>query len=322
MKLTSLLLFSAAVMGASSVQAQERLSFLTSWRAQAEHGGYYQAQAKGYYRQCGVDLTIRQAGPGINGQQMFVAGAVDLMMASHSETVMQINQQGFSSKAVMAAFQFNPQVLITHQGNGIETFEDMKGKPIMIGASSRSSFWPFLRTRFGFTDAQLRPYSGQIAPWLVDKGAIQQGLVTNEPFRIEKQTGQAPKVFMLSDAGWSSYASIIIAPDALIEKKPQAIQCFVDASRRGWNEFLNGDIAPALALIRKDNPDNPDDVVDYVIRTLKERQIVLGGDAPQLGVGAMTEARWKAFADEQVAAGLIAPTFDHHAIYTTRFLQP
>lgn len=309
---------SFAALGAG---AQEKLTYISTWRAQAEHGGYYQALAKGYYKDCGVDLTIRPAGPGVNPQQMFAAGAVDIMMASHSEVVLQLNQQGFASKAVMAVFQKNPQILMTHEGNGIEKIEDLRGKPVMVNANSRNTYWAFLKVKYGLKDEQLRPYSGQIAPWLVDKTAIQQAFVTNEPYRVEKETGKAPKVFMLSELGWGSYASISIVPQKLIDTKPKAVQCFVDASRKGWDEFLSKDASPAIALIKKDNPDNPDDVIEYVIKTLNARGIVKSGDALTQGIGAMSDQRWKEFVAMQVQAGLVPAGFDHRSVFTNQFLS-
>ncbi len=320
MKALPAILASLALAAAVPAQAQEKLTYISTWRAQAEHGGYYQALAKGYYKACGVDLAIRPSGPGVNPQQLFAAGAVDIMMTSHSETVLQINQQGFPSRAVMAVFQKNPQILITHAGNGIEKIEDVKGKPVMM-SGSRSTYWAFLKAKYGFSDEQVRPYTGQLAPFFVDKMAVQQAFVTNEPYRVEKETGKAPKVFMLSELGWGSYASITIVPQKLIDTKPQVVQCFVDASKKGWQEFLHGDASPGIALIKKDNPDNPDDVIAYVIKTLKERGIVESGDALTQGIGAMTEQRWKDFVAMQVEAGLIPAGFDHRTAYTLQFLK-
>jgi NitT/TauT family transport system substrate-binding protein len=303
---------------AVTAQAQDKLTFLTSWRAQSEHGGYYHAQAKGYYRQCGLDLQIRQGGPGVDPKTLLVTGAVDILMASYSDTVFQLVQAGFPAKAVMAGFQRNPQVLMTHEGNGIEKLEDMKGKPIMIATGSRTTFWPFLRAKYGFSDSQIRPYSGQIGPWLADSSAIQQGLVSNEPFRVRKETGKSPKVFLLSHGGYQSYGSVIVVPQTLIEGKPQLVQCFVSSSRRGWAEFL-ADPSAALPLIRKDNPDNPDDLVANTLQVFKAEKIVEGVDG--VPIGGMTEARWKAHADMLTEAGLLPAGFDVRQVFTTQFLR-
>src|SRR5438874_10002507 len=86
----------------SSGHAAKRLSFMTTWRAQAEHGGYYQGVAKGFYQACGVELLIRQGGPGVDGKQLLVAGAIDMMSAAFNEIALLVNIAGFPAKAVMA----------------------------------------------------------------------------------------------------------------------------------------------------------------------------------------------------------------------------
>lgn len=300
--------------------ATEKLTFLTSWKAQAEHGGFYQALAKGYYQSCGVELTIRQGGPAIDGKQLFVAGAVDLMMASFSDTAFQVNEAGFGAKAVMASFQKSPQILMTHAGNGIEKMEDMRGKPILVSASSRTTFWPFLRSKYGFADGQARAYTGQLAPWLLDPTGIQQGLLTNEPHRVLAETGKSPKTFLLADYGYEAYGSVAIASDKLIAEKPKVVQCFVSASSRGWQAFFE-DPAPAIALIKKANPENSDALIDYSIKTMKSAGIVESADTAKAGIGAMTDARWKAHFDMLSSAGLVGKSFDYKTAYTLQFIN-
>jgi len=310
----------ATLLTAANAHAAEKLTFLTSWKAQAEHGGYYQALAKGYYQACGIDLNIRQGGPAIDGKQLFVAGAVDMMMASFSDTAFQVNEAGFAAKAVMSSFQKSPQILMTHAGNGIEKMEDMRGKPVMVSASSRTSFWPFLRNKFGFTDAQLRAYTGQLAPWLLDPTGIQQGLLTNEPYRVQTETGKSPKTFLLADYGYEAYSSVVIASKKMIDEKPQLVQCFVSATRKGWEEFFV-DPKPAVALIKQNNPENTDDLIAYAIRTMKSAGIVESADTAKGGIGTMTDARWKSHFDMLASAGLISKTLDYKSAYTLQFVN-
>jgi NitT/TauT family transport system substrate-binding protein len=309
-----------ALMAAVPAPAAEKITFLSSWKAQAEHGGYYQALAKGYYAACGLDLSIRQGGPNIDGKQLLAAGAVDLMMSTAGETVFQMNAAGFEGRAVMAIFQKNPQVLLAHEESGFKSLEDMRGKPIMISAASRTGFWTFLRGKYGFTDAQIRPYTGQLAPFLVDPTAIQQALVTNEPNRIKQETGKSPKVFILADYGYPSYASIAVAAQTLIDGKPAAIQCFVDGSIKGWVEFFK-DPAPAVALIKKDNPDNPDDVIAYAISTMKSAGVVETPETAKYGLGTMNEERWKAHYDLLVAEGQLTKELDYRKTFTLAFVN-
>jgi NitT/TauT family transport system substrate-binding protein len=304
---------------ATQVHAAEKLTFLSSWKAQAEHGGYYEALAKGYYSACGVDLTIRQGGPAIDGKQLFVAGAVDLMMASFSDTAFQVNAAGFPAKAIMAAFQKTPQILMTHDGNGINKLEDMRGKPIMVSASARTTYWPFLRARYGFTDSQLRAYTGQLAPWLMDPTGVQQGMLTNEPQRVEQETGKAPKTFLLADYGYGAYGSVVLASQKMIDEKPAVLQCFVSASAHGWSDFFK-DPKPAIELIKKNNPDNPDAVIDYGIKMMKSAGIVESPDTAKGGIGIMTDERWKSHFELLANAGVIPKTLDYRQMYTLQFL--
>jgi NitT/TauT family transport system substrate-binding protein len=300
--------------------AADKITFLTSWRAQAEHGGFYQAAAKGFYTSCGVDVTIRQGGPNIDGKQQLAAGVIDMMMATHGETLFQMNAVGFQARAVMAIFQKNPQVLLAHAGSEINSLEDMKDRPIMIGAASRTGFWTFLRAKYGFVDEQIRPYSGQLGPFLVDKKAIQQALITNEPNRILKETGETAKVFLLADLGYPSYASIAVAPQKLIDSKPQAVQCFVNGSIRGWIDFFQ-DPAPAVGLILKDNPDNSEEVIDYAVKTMRSAGIVETAETAKFGLGTMNDERWKAHYDTLAAEGAVAKDLDYRLAYTLQFVN-
>jgi NitT/TauT family transport system substrate-binding protein len=315
-----ILMSASLILVGGNAFAAEKLSFLTSWRAQAEHGGYYQALAKGYYEQCGVDLTLRQGGPGLDGKQLLVAGSVDIMSASFNDTAIQVNVAGFPAKAVFAMFQKNPQILMTHPGVGLDSFEAMKGRPIMIGAASRSTFWPFLKAKFGFVDSQIASYSGQMAPWMADKMAIQQALITNEPHRVEAATGEKPNTLLFADYGYNAYASVAVTSQKLIAEKPATIQCFVDASIKGWADFLR-DPAPAVALIRKDNPDNPDDVVQYAIDKIRSAGIVETSDTASLGIGAMSDERWKAHTELMKASGLAPADFNYRDAFTLSFIN-
>jgi NitT/TauT family transport system substrate-binding protein len=306
--------------GMSTAPTAKEISFLTSWKAEAEHGGYYMGLAKGYYASCGVELKIRQGGPMIDGKQLLVTGAVDIMMSNYDDTAFQVNEAGYPARAVMAAFQKNPQILMTHAGNGIEAIEDMRGKPVMISASSRTTFWPFLRAKFGLADNQIRSYTGQLGPYLVDPGAIQQGLVTNEPFLVLNETGVAAKTFLLADLGYPSYSSIAIASQKLIDTAPDAIQCFVNGSIRGWIDFLD-DPAPATALIKADNPDNTDALIAYAVKTMKSAGIVETEDTARLGIGAMTDERWKSHFALLVDQGLIGNHQDYTRAFTLQFVN-
>jgi len=256
----------------------------------------------------------------VNVPQLMAAGAVDMGIGSNAYIVMSLANEGAPVKAVAAFMQKNPQVLIAHPDAGIEKVADLKGHPILIGDASVTTFWVWLKAKYGFTDAQVRKYSFNNGPFLADKRAAQQGYVTSEPYTIEKQAGMKPKVFLLADNGYPGYATMILAPDTLIAKNPAAVKAFVEASAKGWQDFLNGDPSPAYALIKKDNPEMTQDILDQARAKLKSYAIVDGGDAAAGHIGAMTDARWKTFFDMATAANVYPKTLDYKKGYSLQFL--
>jgi NitT/TauT family transport system substrate-binding protein len=211
-------------------------------------------------------------------------------------------------------------VLISHPNVGNDTLADLKGKPILIGAAGRTSYWPFLRAKFGYTDDQIRPYTFNVAPFLADPHVVQQGYVTSEPFVIEQQ-GVEPVVMLIADAGYSSYGSIIQTSRKLIEKNPDLVRRFVAASIEGWESYLHGDPSPANALIKKDNPEMTDALLAYAIAKMKRYGIVDSGDAVKRGIGAMSDARWQDFYKTMVEQGLYRRDMDYAKAYTLQFVN-
>jgi NitT/TauT family transport system substrate-binding protein len=312
----------AAVPGArvSVAQSLDKVSFQTNWRAQAEHGGYYQAVAAGIYRRHGIECDLRMGGPQQNPAQLLLAGRVDMTM-SNSFQALNFVRENLPFICIASIMQRDPQVLMTHEGNGINSFEDMRGRPILVGAGGRVSYWPFLRRRFGFTDEQLRPYTFNVGPFLADRMAIQQGFLSSEPYAA-MQAGAKPKVFLLADAGFGNYQTTIDISHKVVSEKRDVVQRFINASMEGWTQYMRGqDVAAANALIKRDNPEMDDAKIAYAARVLNENGIVLSGDAERLGIGAMTNERWKAFYESMRDAGVYPPGLDYTKAYSLDFVN-
>jgi NitT/TauT family transport system substrate-binding protein len=309
----------AVLLGVAPARANDRVVFGLDWKAEAEYGGYYQAVATGIYARHGLDVTIEEGGPLINHMQLLMAGRVDFNLGGGR--AIEFAQQNLPFMAVAAIFQKDLAVLIAHPGQGNDSFAALKGKPIMLGADTRAGWWRFLAAKYGYSDSQIRPYTFNLAPFLTDKGAIQQGYISSEPYLIRQKTGIEPVVLPISDAGYLGYGSIITTSDKLVQQNPGLVQRFVDASIEGWYSYLYGDPAPANRLIRQANPDMPADLIDYGRKTMIQRGTVDSGDALKLGIGAMTDARWKAFYASMVAVGVYKPGVDISKAYTTRFVD-
>ena len=297
------------------------IRFATDWRAQAEHGGFYQALATGEYRKRGLDVKIIQGGPSVNVPQLLATHSVEMGMGSNDFIVMNMAQEKAPVRAVAAFMQKDPQVLIAHPGQNIASIADMRGRPILLSDAAVTAYWVWLKAKYGFTDAQVRKYTFNVAPFLNDKRVIQQGYVTSEPYTIQKQGHMTPAIFLLADEGYPSYATMALANEDLIKSNPKAVQAFVDATAAGWRSYLNGNPKPGDALILKANPEMTQDVLDQARATMRAYGLVESGDALNNGIGAMTDARWAEFFKVAADQGVYPRTLDYKQAYTLQFVR-
>jgi len=319
-KLRSVAAALLALCALAGIARAESVSFGTDWKAEAEHGGYYQAIATGIYKKYGLDVTLRQGGPQVNHAQLLAAGALDFNIASNSFPPLNFAQQNIPMVAVASIFQKDPSVLIAHPGEGNDSLAALKGKPIMISGDTRAGSWLFLKQKFGYTDDQIRPYNFSVAPFLTDKKAVQQGYLSSEPYTIE-QAGVKPVVLLIADAGYASYGSVLQCSLKLATDKPDLVQRFVNASIEGWYSYLYGDPTPGNALIKKDNAEMNDALIAYGVAKIKEYGIVDSGDSKKDGIGAMSDARWQEFFDTMSKAGLYPAGMDYKKAYTLQFVD-
>jgi len=306
---------------AAAQQRLDKVSFGTNWVAEAEHGGHYQALVDGTYRKYGLDVSIVPGGPNVNNRIQLPVGKLDFFMSANTLQSFDAVAQNIPTLAVAAMFQKDPQVLMAHPDQGIERFEDLKKLTLFISKEGLASYFQWLKADFGFSEAQVKPYTSNPQPFLTNKRSAMQGYVTSEPFVIEKQAHFKPKVFLLADQGFTSYSTLIETRHDLVAKKPDLVQRFVDASIMGWMNYLYGDNRAANALIKKQNPEMTDELLAYSIAAMKEYGIVDSGDAKTLGVGAMTDARMQDFYDKMVRAGVVKPSVALDKAYTLQFVN-
>jgi len=306
--------------------AAEKFSFLTNWYAEAEHGGFYQALASGLYARAGLDVTIRMGGPQVNGLQLLAAGQADCLMG-YDVQIIKAHERGIDAVTVAAAFQKDPLAMIGHPET-VRRMQDLAGKTILISSDAHTNYWPWLRSTYGLDDAQLRPYTFSIQPFLADRNTVQQGYVTSEPYAIRKAAGFEPTVLLLADHGWPPYAMTVVCMRQTLERRPAQVAAFVKASMLGWKAYLqrgpDGRAARAAAdaLVKRDNPAMTDDLLAYGVEQIVTRGLVQGGDAATLGIGIVSDERMKKTYDLLVALKLVDPAkVDLRKTYTTRFVQ-
>jgi NitT/TauT family transport system substrate-binding protein len=299
--------------------AQDKVRFGTNWVAEAEHGGFYQAVADGTYAKYGLDVTIVPGGPSVNNRILLPVGKLDFFMSANTLQSFDAVEHNIPTVVVAASFQKDPQVLIAHPG--VDRLSDLKKLTLFVSPEGMVSYFQWLKADFGFDETKVKAYTFNAQPFLADKNSAMQGYVTSEPYAVETQGGFKPKVFLLADEGFDAYSTLIETRRDLVEKRPDLVQRFIDASAIGWYHYLYGDSRPSNELIKKYNPEMTDALLAYSIAKMRDYGIVDSGDSAKLGIGAMTDARMKSFFDKMVRVGVVKPGIDYRKAYTLQFVN-
>lgn len=319
---TAAILVSASALATGASAQLKDVSFGTNWVAQAEHGGFYQAVADGTYEACGLNVTIVPGGPQVNNRALMLAGRIDFFMGGNILQAFSAVQEGIPSVVVAAIFQKEPQVLMTHPDQGLDTWEDLlNAEKYILGDNGFQSYFQWMIAEFGFDGSKRVPYTFNPAPFIADPKSAQQGYITSEPYAVEKEGGFAPNLFLVADYGFNSYATTIETMQSTIDDDPETVKCFVDGSIKGWYNYLYGDASAANTLIQKDNPDMGDDKIAFSTEKMIEYGIVDSGDTETLGIGAMTDERFADFYGKMVKSGVIGDGIDIQAAYTLDYVN-
>jgi NitT/TauT family transport system substrate-binding protein len=297
----------------------DKVSFGTNWVAEAEHGGFFQAVADGTYRKYGLDVTIVPGGPNDNNRMLLIAGKIDFFMTANTLMSFDAVANKVPVVSVASIFQKDPQVFLTHPESKITKLEELKPLTLFISKDGITSYFQWLKSEYGFSDKNVRPYTFNAQPFIASPQSAMQGYVTSEPFAVEKAAGFKPGVMLLADYGFNTYSTLIETRQDVIEKKPDLVQRFVDASIIGWYTYIYGDNSAGNAMIKKLNPEMTDELLAYSVAKMKEYGIVDSGDSVKNGIGAMTDERVTSFFEKMVKAGVVKADLDYRKSYTLRF---
>lgn len=311
----------AALSPAAAQTKLDKVSFGTNWVAEAEHGGFFQAVADGTYAKYGLDVTIVPGGPNVNNGILLVAGKLDFYMSANTLKSFDGVANNVPVVSVAAIFQKDPQVFLTYPNPKITKLDDLKPLTLFISKEGIVGYFQWMRSELGFSESKVKPYTFNAQPFLADKNSAMQGYVTSEPYSIEKEAGFKPTVMLIADYGFDGYSTLIETRRDLVDKKPDLVQRFVDASIIGWYNYLYGDNKAANAMIMKLNPEMTDEQLAYSVAKMKEYGIVDSGDALKDGIGAMSDARVASFFDKMSRAGVVKPDLDYRKSYTLQFVN-
>ena len=303
--------------------AADKIRFGTNWVAEAEHGGFYQAQADGTYAKYGLDVEIVPGGPQINNRILLSAGKLDFYISANFLQAFAAVEQNVPTIVVAAIMQRDPIAILAHPNTGIEKFEDLRERKVslLLGADAMVTSFRWLKSEHGFRDEQARPYTFNPQPFLANKNFAMQGYVTSEPFVIEQAGGFKPKIFLLADHGFDGYATTLETRTELLRSNPDLVSRVIRASIERWCTYLYGNSKPANDLIKKHNPEMTDALIAFSTAKMKEYGIVDSGDALNFGIGAMQEVKIKNFFDKMVKAGIVKADVNWRKSFDATFVN-
>jgi len=262
-----------------------KIRFKTDWYPQAEHGGFYQAEAKGYYKDAGIDVDIIPGGPGVLVPQVMLAGEVDIAVG-RSDDVAVFVSKGLPFVIVGVYMEKDPQAILVHEESSVRSFADLNDKSIM--GVPGSNWIDYIKVHYHI-DFRLIPSNFGIAQFMADKDFIQQCFVTNEPYYVMKNGGH-PRTLLMSDSGFRPYR-ILFTTQGYLKGHEAQVRAFLAASIHGWADFMGGDPAPGKALIAKVNPNMSDEFMNYSIKAMHDAHIVEGRPEDGERNGLMTRKR-------------------------------
>ncbi|HEY3677589.1 MAG TPA: ABC transporter substrate-binding protein [Bradyrhizobium sp.] len=315
------LVIACLAVGPAAAQTLDKVSFGTNWVAEAEHGGFFQALADGTYKKYGLDVTIVPGGPNNNNRIQLIAGKLDFFMSANSLQSFDAVANKVPVIEIAAIFQKDPEVFVTHPESKVTKLEDLKPLTLFVSKEGMTTYFQWLKSEYGFSEAKVKPYTFNSQPFIADQQSAMQGYVTSEPFAIEKAAKFKPGVILLADHGYNTYSTLIETRANLIDKNPDLVQRFVDASIIGWYRYIYGDNTPGNAMIKKLNPEMTDEMLAYSVAKMKECGIVDSGDSLKDGIGAMNDARVASIFEKMVRAGVVKPDVDYRKGYTLRFVN-
>ena len=269
--------FLAICLGLSGCRRQPASSGLipvrlqTDWYPQPEHGGFYDAQIRGYYKDEGLDVTILPGGPYVNPAQQVSAGSVQFAMGSSDNTLESIGN-GVPLEAVAATMQHDPQAIMVHQDSPVHTFQDLDGHAVAIKLGA-STWFEYLVKRYQLRNVREIPATYSVANFLRDPAYIQQIFVTSEPF-FARQAGAPVRALLISQAGYDPYR-VFLTSRSFLQEHPEIVAKFVRASLLGWRDYLvhPDDINAAIGKL---NPAMSAAQMKFSYEALRDQHFIAG----------------------------------------------
>jgi NitT/TauT family transport system substrate-binding protein len=296
--------------------AAGKITFLTNWFAEAEHGGFYQAAATGLFQQAGLNVEIKMGGPQINASQLLLGGDADIIIGHDIQVLKSITNR-LPVLSVGAPFQFDLQGIMTHAN--IHSLAELKGHKVQIAQIANTTWWPWLKEKYGYTDDMIAVDTFNLQPFLHDPSLAMEGVPSSEPYEAQR-LGADVNFFMFADEGYPPYGNSLVTTRRFVDDRGEDLAKFVRCVMQGWVDFFKSP-APGNRLMMQYNPQMTQDRLDFAIQKMAALHVLDRGDGAKYGVGTMTLQRWIQTRDFLAKVGLLPADLDVSRAFTARFTK-
>lgn len=301
---------------AATDAGRRKVVLQTDWFPQAEHGGFYQALAKGFYADAGLDVEIWPGGPG-SGIKLKVARGDAHFGMQKSDDLIVAAARGLPFVMIASTMQHDPQAVMVHEGSPVKTLRDLAGRTVI--ASPSMTWIPYVQKKFGIA-FDLKPHTYGLGEFRANKEAVQQCIVTNEPF-FARQHGLAVRTLSLAESGYDCYPALFCHRE-FARSSPEVVRAFVHATIRGWRDYLQNDPEPANKLILARNAQMSPELLEFSRGEMNARRLVVGDRARGEDAGLFTLERLAEQAQALLELKLLDRPLKATDVATTEFLPP
>ncbi|MGO4538924.1 ABC transporter substrate-binding protein [Paenibacillus sp. 2TAB19] len=301
--------------GGAEPAALKKITQVTNWFAEAEHGGQYAALQQGFYKEAGLDMTIQSGGPQVSGVQLVASGKAEFAMA-HADEVLMARAQGIPVVAIASVLQTNPIAFMYHNENKLAQIEDLSGKTTYILPGQ--PFWNYILNTRDVKGVKEVAYTGSMANFINDKSSYTQGYVTNESYTLQQEGVDFGSMLIADATGYNPYACMLITTEKYMQENPEIVKAYVDASLKGWN-FYKDNYEEVNPFIQTYNPDATLEWLKFGAEAAID--LIWTGDAAEHGVGYMSLERWETLAKQMFEGKVIEKELDASKAFTTEFIS-
>lgn len=265
--------------------ALHKIILQTDWYAQPEHAGFYYAVEAGYYSDLGLDVEIRP-GANMTGVPQLVATKRIQFALGTSDNMLMAASRGIPLVGVFPYFQHDPQCVMAHKSSGITELSQLDGRTVMI--SPGAGYVQYLQKTLGIR-LQIVPLDYSLTRFLADPEFIQQCFLTNEPYYVEQQ-GIEASVIPMSTSGFDPYR-LVYSNAEYVAQNPDIVKRFVEASKKGWQSYIETDGDIAHQKISALNPQHTDASMTWTKNAMEQYRLIAGYEEKGQRFGLFERAR-------------------------------